>query len=122
MISDVVELYNEGHDKWDKANSMPIALRLFSTAVVGTVFYSLEIFSLETPKKMVKDVNVFVFGGYSIEKQSAFSDTWKLDMTTGKWSAGQKLLSQRHGHRTIQYGFDLLHVGGFGQMPFEKWV
>ena len=70
----------------------------------------------------MKGEYVFVFGGYSIEKQRAFSDTWKLDLTTGKWSAGQKLLSERHGHRTIQYGFDLLHIGGFGQMPFEKWV
>ena len=36
--SDVVEVYNEGHDNWEAAQSMPIALRLFSTAVVGKVF------------------------------------------------------------------------------------
>ena len=92
-------VYNSQYDNWRKLAKMPIALRLFSTVHV--------------------DKSIFVFGGYSIKFEKEFDYTFQYDYFIDAWMLGPlKMMSPRHGHRTIKYMGGLLHIGGSGTQIF----
>ena len=63
---------------------------------------------------------IYVFGGIAAAQNfKELKSTWLFD---GKqWTQGPDLMNLRHGHRTINYFDGLMHIGGNGTQPIERW-
>lgn len=96
--TDHVEIYMD--KLWTHTKPLPLPMRLFSVAVM--------------------DQKMWIFGGISANNNfKELKSSWSF--TGDTWTQGPDLMNARHGHRTINYFNGLMHIGGNGTQPIERW-